>query len=48
MMTTRIETDELLHLLAQIEPQLYRYPAIDPPTFRRAVEEFVERATAAD
>ncbi len=21
-----------------IEPQLYRYPAIDPPTFRRAVE----------
>ena len=22
-----------------IEPQLYRYPAIDPPSFRRAVEE---------
>jgi hypothetical protein len=23
---------------AAIEPQLYRYPAIDPPAFRRAVE----------
>lgn len=23
----------------QMEPQLYRFPAIDPPTFRRAVEE---------
>ena len=25
--------------LARVEPQLYRFPAIDPPTFRRAVEE---------
>lgn len=24
----------------RIEPQLFRFPAIDPPTFRRAVEEF--------
>ena len=24
---------------ASIEPQLYRYPAIDPPSFRRAVEQ---------
>jgi hypothetical protein len=22
-----------------IEPELYRFPAIDPPSFRRAVEE---------
>ena len=22
----------------EIEPELYRFPAIDPPTFRRAVE----------
>lgn len=24
---------------ARMEPELYRFPAIDPPTFRRAVEE---------
>lgn len=24
-----------------IEPELYRYPAIDPPTFRRALEEIL-------
>jgi hypothetical protein len=29
--------DELLTRFAQIEPHLYRYPAIDPPAFRRAV-----------
>jgi hypothetical protein len=27
-----------LELFAAIEPQLFRYPAIDPPSFRRAVE----------
>jgi len=37
----RIEPDELLRLFAAIEPQLYRYPAIDPATFRHAVEDFV-------
>ncbi len=37
----RLEPDELLRLFVQIEPLLYRYPAIDPATFRRAVEEFV-------
>ncbi len=26
-------------LFARIEPELYRYPAIDPPTFRRKVDE---------
>ncbi len=35
-----IERQELLRLFAAIEPSLYRYPAIDPPTFRRAVENF--------
>jgi len=40
----RIETGEILRLFNQIEPDLFRYPAIDPPTFRRAVEEFVEAA----
>lgn len=29
----------LHHYFALIEPHLYRYPAINPPTFRRAVEE---------
>jgi hypothetical protein len=31
----------LLEDFATIEPRLYRYPAIDPPSFRRAVEEVV-------
>jgi len=29
----------LIELFAAIEPQLYRYPAIDPRTFKAAVEE---------
>ena len=40
-----IEPRELLRLFNEIEASLYRYPAIDPPTFRRAVEEFVRSAT---
>lgn len=39
-----IDPDQLLALLARIEPELYRYPAVDPPTFRRAVEQFVRSA----
>ncbi len=35
-----IESDELLRLFAAIEPELYRFPAIDPSSFRSAVEEF--------
>lgn len=34
-----IERAELLRLFSTIEPELYRYPAIDPPSFRAAVEE---------
>jgi hypothetical protein len=41
MQAGRIEPKELLRLFNEIEPRLYRYPAIDPATFRRAVEEFV-------
>jgi hypothetical protein len=33
-----IERQRLQQLYDQIEPQLFRYPAIDPPTFRRAVQ----------
>jgi Nucleotidyltransferase of unknown function (DUF6036) len=34
-----VDRARLLELFAQIEPELYRYPALDPPSFRRAVEE---------
>jgi len=33
--------ERLLDLFEAIEPDLYRYPAIDPASFRRAVEELV-------
>lgn len=33
-----VNRTRLLELLAAIEPDLYRYPAIDPATFRAAVE----------
>jgi hypothetical protein len=32
-----VNADTLLAHFASIEPRLYRYPAIDPPTFRKAV-----------
>ena len=35
-----VEKAELLRLFDEIEPGLYRYPAIDPASFRRAVERF--------
>jgi hypothetical protein len=34
-----IDPRRTLDYFDQIEPELYRYPAIDPPSFRRAVEE---------
>jgi hypothetical protein len=36
-----VEKAELLRLFTAIEPELYRYPAIDPPSFRAAVEALV-------
>lgn len=33
-----IEPARALEYFAAVEPQLYRYPAVDPPAFRRAVE----------
>ncbi len=38
-----VELGRLLRLFEEIAPQLYRYPAIDPGAFRRAV-----KAAAAD
>ena len=37
-----IRADQLLEKFAQIEPQLIRYPAIDPASFRVAVQEFCD------
>lgn len=34
-----VEPARLRELFEQIEPKLYRYPAIDPASFRRAVED---------
>lgn len=36
-----VEPGRLLELFDAIEPKLYRYPALDPASFRRAVEEFL-------
>ena len=36
-----VETDRLRSAFDEIEPQLYRFPAIDPADFRRRVEEFL-------
>ena len=33
-----ITPDEVRRQFALIEPQLYRFPAIDPPSFRKAVD----------
>ncbi len=38
-----VEAQELLRLFTAIEPELYRYPAIDPASFRASVETFVRR-----
>ena len=38
-----IEPRELLRMYDAIEPELYRYPAITPAVFRRAVETYVRR-----
>ena len=37
-----IEPPSLRELFDEIEPRLYRYPAIDPAAFRRALEAFLE------
>ena len=36
-----IEPVQLKNLFETIMPQLYRYPAIDPPAFRRALEKMI-------
>jgi hypothetical protein len=34
-----VNPERALAYFARIEPELYRYPALDPPSFRRRVEE---------
>jgi hypothetical protein len=34
-----IDGDRLRACFAEIEPELYRFPAVDPPSFRRRVED---------
>lgn len=36
-----VDPEKLFQLFERIESELFRYPAIDPSSFRRAVEEFV-------
>jgi hypothetical protein len=36
-----VDPRELRRRFEQIEPQLYRYPAIDPAAFRRAVDQAI-------
>lgn len=42
-----IRTEDLLRLFSAIEPELLRYPAVDPSEFRRKVEQFVSSAEGA-
>lgn len=39
-----IEPGKAMELFDAIEPQLYRFPSIDPPSFRRRVEEALGRS----
>ena len=43
-----VDPQRLLASYEAIEPQLYRYPAVDPATFRRGVEEAIREAGLSD
>jgi hypothetical protein len=43
-----VELERLLDFFNQIERDLYRYPAIDPASFRQSVESFVEGSRTRD
>lgn len=38
-----VEPERLLALFAEIEPSLHRYPAVDPPSFRKRLGELLAR-----
>jgi len=39
-----VDLERMLELFTAIEPQLYRYPSIDGPSFRRAVERVIDES----
>ena len=43
-----IEPENLMRLFAAIESSLYRYPAIDPRSFRQAVERVADSLAQGD
>lgn len=42
-----VDPQQALEYFRRVEPELYRYPAVDPQTFRRAVEEVFGRRPGA-
>lgn len=38
-----VDASEVRASFERIEPELFRFPNIDPPSFRRAVEHFLSR-----
>jgi len=43
-----VDLGRLLELFTAIEGQLFRYPALDPPTFRQAVERVVSQGISSE
>ena len=41
-----VERPRVMEYFSKIEPLLFRYPAIDPPSFRRAVEAAIQAEVA--
>ncbi len=41
-----VDPDQALALLARIEPELYRFPAVDPPALRNRARELLRRRDA--
>ena len=42
-----VEPERLRELFAEIEPELYRFPAIDPRTFRSAVDAATDQSSSS-
>ncbi len=43
----RVEPQRLLELYEGVEPELFRFPAVDPPSLRAAVESLMEGLDSA-
>lgn len=42
-----VDPQRLLAYYGEIEPQLYRYPAVDPASFRRGVEDLIRNGSTS-